>query len=268
MKIINFIIKNYKSIFIASFFIILMLLLNQCNSTKNLKNKLKAEEKRTEQNIAALNADLESYKNKDSIPTYSKPIAQMSKEELEKYFPGLYEKIKAETGEVKYITNTEVVYRDTGSVKNTVSKLDKDYYSVKSEFYNPDSSVYLKNSSAFYAKVQFLDTSKSKFKLNITSDVTTYEEMRFKFGLTTGIKKDEKGIYKIFVTPDNDKFTVTSLKGADVSNYFKQPEDALKQAKKWSIGPSIGYGIVFGKNNQIYHGPTVGFHISYSLMRF
>jgi len=78
--------------------------------------------------------------------------------------------------------------------------------------------------------------------------------MEFKFGLTTGIKKDKDGLYKIFVTPDSDKFVVTNLKGADVSNYLKEQESSLKTKKRWSIGPNFGYNVVFGKNNQIYHG--------------
>ena len=120
----------------------------------------------------------------------------------------------------------------------------------------------------FYAKVNFLDEQHSRFVLKITPDITKFEDMRFKFGMTTGIKKDADGIYRIFVTPDSDKLTVIDLKGADVSEYFKEGNSDLNRKKRWSVGPNIGYSIVFGKDNHLYHGLSAGISVQYSIVRF
>lgn len=266
--IFSFIKNNYKAIFIIAFVVILILFLNQCSSTRKWKEEYKQEQQRSVQNMAALNDSIKYYKNKDDVGTYSKAIAQMSPSELKKYFPDLYKRLEAELGEVKVITHTEIVYRDTGSVHTVLSILDNDHYALNSEYYSSDSSVYIKSSSMFYAKVNFLDDKHSRFTLKITPDIIKYEDLRFKFGLTTGIKKDDDGIYRIFVTPDNDKMTVIDLKGADVSEYFKEQNNGLNKRKRWSVGPNIGYSIVFGKNNQLYHGLSAGVSIQYSIVRF
>lgn len=268
MKIINFIKNNYKAIFVAVFFIIIMLLLRQCDSTRKWKNQVKAERQKANQNLIALSDSIENYKNKNNKQTYAKVMAEMSPKELKINFPELYQKVKSEIGEVKYVTNTKIIYKDTGSIKNSVAVLSENYYGLHSNYFNKDSTINLNSISKFYAIVQFLNEDHSKFKLKITPDVTTYEEMSFKFGLTTGVKKDKDGLYKIFVTPDNDKFVITDIKGADVSDLFKDNKNNIKGKRKWSIGPNLGYSIVFGKNNQIYHGVSAGISIQYSLLRF
>ena len=275
-KILNFIKKNYKLIFIAAFLIVIALLMNQCSSTKRLKNELKIEKQRGVQNMAALNDSVQIYKNKLGELTYSKPVAQMSIKELEKYFPELYKKLEAELGEVKYITNTEIEYINIGTVHNQVSELENDFYSLNTEYYSDDSTTYLKSSSTFYAKTLFLNPDSTKFDLKITPGITTYEEIRFKFGLTTGIKKDIDGIYRIFVVPDNNNFTVTSLEGADVSNFFQQAN--VQNYKRWSVGIYAGVGVNYNMwtadapgaplSSPLGIGPSIGIGIQYILFRF
>lgn len=264
-KIFDFIVLNYKNIFVFIFAIVIIILLKQCNETKSLKKEIKNNLLLYEQNRMALNDSIEIYKNKNGAQSYQKAIAKMTSEELKINFPDLYNSLKEEMGEVKYITRTEIEYRDTGSVTNSLSILDKDYYVLKSEFYNEDSTVHIKASNMFYAKTKFIDSDRSRFILDIKPDVTKYDKLSFKLGLTTGIKKDENGIYKIFITPNNPNFKITNIEGADVSDYFSKNK---LSNKRFSLGPNIGYSAVFGKNNNLYHGVSVGVSLQYSLIRF
>jgi len=262
---ITFFNNNYKSIFLIAFFAIILLFLKQCDSTKNWKLKYETNEIKNKQNIKALTDSLSDKENKNGDVTFEKALAGMSKEELKESFPDLFDKLEAEFGDVKTITHTVVKYIDTGSAINNVAKLDSNYFALNSIYYSPDSNIFIDATNTFRAEV---DTSNfPKVKLNIKNGVSKYNAIEFKTGFTTGIKKNKEGVYNIFLTPDSKSIVVTSLEGADVSNFFVK-EQIISKRKRFSIGPYIGYGAVFAAGNKMYHGVSVGASIQYSIVNF
>ncbi len=268
-KYIKYIKNNYKSLFIIAFVVVMFLFLNQCKNTKKWKHKFNTEQQENKQNLIAMKNEIREYKNKNNINTFSSAIAIMSKEELKLNFPDLYNRMKDEFGEVQYVTNTVIQYVDSSYVSNSVIELSENHYAIQTNYTSNDSNLYIESLSKFYAEIIPQDADKSKVDLKITNDTTEFKKIYFRIDLTTGIKKDEDGIYKIFVTPNNKHINIVKLIGADVSEYFQINDNTISSTtKRWTIGPYIGYGIMFAKNNAMYHGLTVGASVQYSLIRF
>jgi len=257
--------KNINAILIIAGVLILLLFLNQCNTTRKLKNEMKRQEQVSKQNLAALNDSVKVYKNKLGQLSYSKPIADMSVSEVEKYFPELYKRLKAELGEVKIIWMTKIEYRDTGSVKNGVVSLGNNKYAVKYDYYSKDGSLHIKSTSMLFIEAMLTDKITNRYDIVTKPDISTIDDMSLKLGFTTGIKK-EGGLYKIFITPDNKNVIVGQIEGADVSNLINPPQSSSK-TKRWSVGPYIGFGMSFGKDGYII-GPGVGVSLQYSILKF
>jgi hypothetical protein len=260
---------NILTITIIVGIIFLLLFLNQSNSTNKLKSELKRQEQVSKQNMAALNDSIKVYKNKIGQLTYSKPIADMSAKDIEKYFPDLYVRLKNELGEVKIIWKTEIEYVDTGSVVNSVIKLKNNQYALGYNYYSKDSLLHIKSTNTFFADLVLMETEDNVDKYSITMQpgISTIDEMSLKLGFTTGIKK-EGSLYKIFITPDNKNITVNHIEGADVSNIINPPTPSTKY-KKWSIGPYIGFGAYINSTNKsVQLGPEAGIGLQYTLFRF
>ncbi len=259
------ILDNIKMILAIARVAILLLFLNQCNTTNKLKSELKRQEQKTQQNLAALNDSITKYKNKAGQTSYSKPIADMSVEEIEKYFPDLYQRLKNELGDVKIIWKTKIEYKDTGSVKNAIIQLDSNEYSLVYDYYSKDKSLHIKSTNTFFAEATLIDKETNKYSVKTSPGISTINDISLKLGFTTGIKK-ENNLYKIFITPDSENVIVGQIEGADVSNMINPPVSPSKN-KKWSVGPYIGFGMTFNKGTYLI-GPGVGISIQYSLLRF
>jgi len=260
-------IKNYIQAIVAiAGVLFLMLFLNQCNQTRKLKKELARQEQIAKQNYAALNDSIKVYKNLLGETSFSKPIAEMNAEDIKKYFPSLYDRLKAELGEVKIIWKTQFVYKDTGSVINAIVKLDSNEYALKYDYYSTDSSLHIKSSNTFFANPILVDKEKNQYSIITKSGISTIDDVSLKMGFTTGIKK-EGDLYKIFITPSSSKIVITQLEGADVSNMINPPISPTKN-KRWSIGLYIGYGIAFGSDGKYTLGPGVGISLQYSILKF
>ncbi len=257
------ILDNIQAILIIAAVLVLLLFLNQCNTTRKLKKEMQRQEQISKQNMAALNDSLKTYRNNAGQISYSKPIAQMTPEEIKKYFPELYKNLEAALGKVKVIWQTHIEYRDTGSVKNGIVQLDSNKFSLNYNYYSSDSSLHIKSTNTFFADPVLVE--KNKYKVVTRPGISTINDVSLKMGFTTGITK-EGDLYKIFITPDNNKVSVSDIVGADVSNMINPPVPSSKN-KKWSIGPYIGFGMSFGKGTyQI--GPGVGVSLQYSILKF
>lgn len=257
--------KNLQFILMAAVIIILFMYLDSCNKNIHNKSLLQEEKRLAKQNYAALHDSIETYVNKAGEEGYKKAILQMTKEELKEHNPELYEDIKKESGKVVTIIKTKIEYRDTGSVKNILTKIGDDKYSLAFNYNSSDSVFSLKGRSQFYGNIEVIDSATNKCVLHITPDSTFIDDSKFKFGLTTGVKKDIDGIYRIFVTPSSSNIIITDLKGADLTDYRKQ----ILKSKRFSFGPYIGYGIMIHQTTgQFAFGPTIGISLNYSLIRF
>jgi len=259
------ILDNIQTILVIAAVLVLLLFLNQCNTTRKLKKEMQRQEQISKQNIATLSDSLKVYKNNAGEISYSKPIAQMSPEEIKKHFPDLYKSMDAALGEVKILWKTHVEYTDTGSVKNGIVQLDSNKFVLGYEYYSTDSSLHIKSTNTFFADPILVDKEKNKYKVVTAPGISTINDLSLKMGFTTGISK-EGDLYKIFITPDNKKVVVGDIIGADVSSMINPPQPPSKN-KRWSIGLYIGFGMNFSKGTyQI--GPGVGASLQYSILKF
>lgn len=263
-KILEFIKKYYLLVISLIIIILFMLFLSQCNQKRELKNQLKNAELISKQNYASLNDTIKLYKNKMGNNAFSKPIAEMSTEEIKKYYPELYKQIIAEKN-VQIIWKTKIEYRDTGSVKNSILKIDSNKYVLKYDYYNKDSTLHIKSTNNFYATPIVINNDLNKYSILFKEGLSTIEDMSLKINLTTGIKK-EGDLYKIFVTSDNNNINVTKIEGADVTNLLMSK--TILNKKKWSVGPNIGVGLCFSKDGKIHTGIQIGFSLQYALIKF
>jgi len=254
-KILEFIKKNSTLVLSISLVIVCFLYFKQCN--KNNQNDTIQN-----QNLHALHDTVVKYVNKGGEVSYQKAIMEMSKSDLKKYNPDLYNDVLKDK-DVKVITKTEYVYRDTGSVKNRLVELKDNNFSLPFDYTSTDSILKIKGESSFNA-TSYLDGDKAKLK--ILPGYTCFDDTRVQFGLKIGIKKD-KNLNKIFVTPTTpngsttDKLTVTSIDGADVSNLLNPKK------KKFCVGPYVGYGINFSKG-LVNYGPSIGVSLQYKIIQF
>lgn len=245
-------------------FIFMCLYFNQCSKTRFSKKELQKQEQIANQNYKALNDSIVSYRNKVGNISFSKPIAEMNKDDIKKYFPKLYETLKNELGEVKVVWEAYVQYRDTGSVKNAILQIDEDKYSLNYEYYSNDSSLYVNSSNTFFVKSNLINNDFNKYNIVVSPGISTINDLSLNISLTTGIKKDKDGIYRIFVTPSSDKIKITSIEGADVSSLLIPK---VEKKKKWSVGPCAGIGVGLGEKN-IMLTPVIGISIQYSIFNF
>jgi len=265
-KFFNFIVKYRQVIFGISIVLFIMLWLQQCNAKREAKAALEAEQLRGKQNLMAKDSIINVYKNKSGEISYEKAIANMSPEELKENFPELYEKMQNEV-DPKIIIRPKIIYRDTGSVQSKLATFGNNQYALNFEYKSDDGILFTKGQSSFSAIPKLIDKEKGIMDLNVTPGLTKFTDTRIAFGLTVGVKEGKDGIDRIFVTPDSDKITINDLKGADLTDYLNSKQDP-KNKKRCSIGPYIGYGIVFGGQNAIHHGISVGAAFQYSLIRF
>lgn len=264
--IFNWIWKNRRVVIAIAVAIIIMLWLNECSRSNALKQELKAEKERSNQNLAALTENLQQYVNENGDTSYQKPVAEMSIEEIKQHFPLLYDAIKAESGEVKYIVQQKIVYRDTGSVINTINELSEDNYALEFNYISEDSVLTLVGESRFTAFPYMAPDEKLALKL--FPGKTIFEDTKIQFGLTTGVRKDKDGIDRIFITPSTSKITITDIQGADLTNFLKERDKQTLKKKKFGVGLQIGYGLNFARQNAINHGVYVGAGLNYNLIRF
>jgi len=258
-------INNIKIILSVLLIIFILFSINQCKEVQKLKQDIEYQKNVAKQNYAALNDSIEIYKSKSGLNTYGKPIAEMSPDELQKYLPELYARLKDELGEVKIIWKTKIEYRDTGSVKNAIIQLDSNKYALTYDYYSKDSLLYIKSNNTFFVNIDLIDIKQNKYFVNVKSGISTLEDISLKLDLTTGIKKEGE-LYKIFVTPQNKNVIISDLQGADVSGLIMQ-QGTINKQKRWSIGPNVGVGVAIG-NKSYCVGVIVGVSLQYSLINF
>lgn len=262
-------VMKYKTFIVAVVAVVLtVIMLQTCQSNKNLRNQIAAEKAKTDQNIAALTTDLQTYKDKYDNVGFIKPILQLTKDELKLHNPVLYAELEKELGEVQVIWKEKIVYRDTGSVKNVVKKLSKDQYELGFDYTSKDNVLNIVGRSTFGAVIiPSEDTTKSN--LEITHGFTYFDSTRIQFGLTTGIRQDPDKIYRIFVkpSPPNNNIRITSLEGADVSNFITPQTPEIP--RRFGVSAYLGWGATIDtKTRTAALGPSAGLAVTYTIFSF
>jgi len=261
-KYLDIIKNNILLILSIGLVLFIVLFFNQCKRTTQLKEEIKNQKILTEQNIKAINDSVTFYKNKYGELVFVKPILKMDIKDIKKLFPELYKKIVSESG-VNTIIIHDVKYIDTGSVKNIIKKISKEEYSTLFNYISSDSSMTINGESFFLIKIKNNSLDSTKFDVDVLNGITKFSNIGLNLNITTGIKKDNDGINRIFVSTDNEHVKITKIEGAEIGDFITP----IKK-KKFGLGIGIGGSAVFGKNNTFYYGPSIQIGLSYNFLNF
>lgn len=248
-SLISFITKNTKLVLSIAVVIAILLLLQQCNATRKANEEKVEIQKQAAQNDSALVEKMQKVTNKNGQTSYQKAILDLNVSDLQKINPSLYNSIKAEAGKPKIIIQIQTVYKDTGSVKNTLVSLGNDNYDLDFDYISKDSVLSIKGKTSFNADPYMIDKTKGTVGLHITPWTTDLYDSEIKFGLTTGIKTDKNGISKIFVTPNSKNISILSIDGADVTSLLSNNTNNKKNVKNW--GAQLYAGTDFNKTSDV-----------------
>ena len=212
---------NWKNILLVILFFIVVILVMSTTCTSNKLNIV-------ENNLAAMNDTLHTYKMKNGELMYEKQGYILEKEELQKY-------LDISKSEVKDLE------KKLGSALATISKLKTQ---VRVDTIHTIDSVYVDQDSVYNTIFRYNDNWLSlngvtKFGFNPLFTKTTINNITMDANLKIGMSKDNKW----FATSDNPYLNFTSIEGANL--------DSPKQ-KNWSLslqfglGAFVGYGKEFG----------------------
>lgn len=226
-----------------------LLYLQQCNRSSSLKDKMAI----MENNTAALNDSITSYKDKSNTLVYEKGILIASEKELKDLNKELYDEVKDLKNNPKVvIKEVFIIEHDTTYIETTIKEYgDGDYGFV----WKHDTT---------YAEGNFQHLGgETRFNLGedgISDPFTIINENRFGVSLITGLEKNDDGNYSIFVKSKYPGFTPTSIEGSVIDKKMLQSNES-----DWVIGPHLGYGIQFQNSGTLSHGWTIGFGVTYNL---
>lgn len=258
--------KNRNRIILGVAIILAILYLKQCGT-------IKYERKKAKQNQEALTKEVEVVKLKNGELMTQKATLLADKKELEDLNSDLkeeYDILKKEKSKPKLIVQTKIVYRDTGSVNNTVAQLDSNKYSLRFSYVDSDGILTINGRSEFFATPKFLDPSKTRLGLNILPGTTYFDSTQIKLGLVLGVKEDKDGIDRIFAKPKpfTNKITFEELDAVQLEEYYKSKYNNHKDKNKGKVSVGIYGGYGFNVNQGIVRmGPQFGVGINYRLFR-
>ena len=248
--------KKYREVIMfGGLVIMIVLLLQQCNTARALAKKNK-------QNVDALSQSMETIKNKDGELSYQKSLVVSSAKELSELneqYSELADELKKEKGKVKVITKTEIKYQsDTVELQNELDSCEAGKYCLG--WGVTDSFRTLEGVTSF-------GILRDSLTLKITPGITTITKDEIILDLITGIKTVD-GIDKIFVTPKNPNVVVGNITGAIIENKGGGLINTLKK-KRYHVGIHAGYGIIYDSpNNTMRLGPSATIGVTYSLFSF
>jgi hypothetical protein len=218
---------------------------------------LKNEKAESDQNYQAATDNIRKMKTHSDSVEYDKTVYIAKAVELVKLNKQLSDELTAEGQDTKFLANvTAGITGDTvympGQVVTIVKTVDK----------KPDSTLRF---NFAYNKVYTAGSRSlagfTTYDPTLKSSATTLTQDDLSLNLVTGLKKDPKYGYEIFVRSDYPGFSINKLDGAIVDPSII--ENATK--KHWIIGPSAGaqWDLSTGKVR-----PYIGVGVTYSLLSF
>jgi hypothetical protein len=202
-------------------------------------------------NQAALLDSVTTYEKKNGSLVHEKSALIASKKELKDINKELYDEVKylKDNPKIVYLIKTRIVH-DTIEVETFVTKIDSNTFKLDWEY---DSTFSVGNYQKMAGTTVFdFDNG------TVSNALTSINTNTFGLKLTTGLKEG-KDNYEIFITSDYPGFIATDIQGAIIDKKMVQSNESAVV-----IGPSIGYGIVFG-GGTVSYGVTVGFNVTYNL---
>lgn len=236
--------------------VLMLLFLRECNRNSGLKSELRV----ATQNEVALTDSIQIIQSENGGLIAQKAVLVKDKEALQKANSGLANEVKrlkksGVNGDIQTITD---IGATLGSKEDQIVEAQVVYISPEGDvrlsleldtIYDERNSRHLAGYVEFY-----IDSMKVE---NVRAVLT---EDQINIALSTGLVKDEDGIYRIYVQSDYPGFNVTHLDGAILEP--KMLKELGLQEDAWIIGPHVGYGFGPGQDRAT---PFVGVGVTYNL---
>jgi len=255
---------NISSKLIITVLIGIILLLAKCNSDKI--SEIQAQFITSQNNISVLQDSIITYTTKNGSLISERGILIAEKEELKTLNAGLYEVVNNLEKSipnmkpivvVEYITSIET---DTVYLKSDLVAINDSTYNVKfgkDTIYDENNSrqitgevtINLKSDSTEFNQVQVGNVSLTKDKVNITASLVIGER---------------DGDLKVWLETKYPGFSTDEIEAVTLDPDIHPELKKLKNTKKFSVGPYIGFGL--GENFSI--SPSVGIGVQYSIFKF
>jgi len=275
---------------LVTVFVLLVLLFKNCGRTSYDDYKTEME-----QNISYYKDSLTKERNKVGQIEYERAVLASSKKDLEKQNSNLASELRKEKGNVIYLANINaslkqkiidlqnsvdkpesiiVTVNDDGT-QNLAWRYDTIYsqgnerhmLGVAKISFDKDSTItqvtITDKGDTLKIEVPLID--KNKVIISIPTDV-------MKIKLTTGLKRADDNLLKIFVRSDYPGFTITGIDGALIDPHKDPLIQSYFPRKRFVVGFSLGVGAtvdVFGISSPpISIGPTIGVGLTYKIFEF
>lgn len=224
-----------------------------------------------EQNIAALQDSVRSYKDKNGDLVYEKASLLVESKDLAKYNKELAAEVKGlKDNPIVIIKYKTKIVHDTLWLKPVIDSNNITFNADSTikiiPFTWSDSTVYAPNNYRNIAGKYIIEVDTS---LNVTTQsfAITKDELGITF--TTGITENKDGLLEIFIKSPYPGFSPTAIDGALID---PRESDVIKKffpPKRWSLGPYVGYGVyVDPQKATIGHGVQLGIGIQYGIFQW
>jgi len=259
---------NSKFFGYAVVIVLILFLAGQCKRNTDLKRENKIQE----QNIAAANDSINTYKNKNGQLTSEKAVWVLTEKQLKEENKGLYDQVKDQKGKIISLNNvvfqlkqdTTILHDTIRYLKSIIGKpvqIDATTWSLPWELdYRWDTQG--KNWDNFIGHT-IVQVDTINFK--VTHKNTLLDQRTGNIELTFG-EKVVDGKFNVYVTTDYPGLSAKSMKGYFVDPNSNKDIKSLIEKRHWFTGFSISFGITptwdfIHKQPTIVIGPTLGYTI-------
>jgi cell division protein FtsB len=256
---------NSKFFGYALVIIAIIIIASQCQRNRNLKQ----DNIINEQNLAAKDKEINSYKNKNDELVAEKAIYILTEKELKKENKELSDKVKAQSGHIISLNN--VVFglkQDTTILHDSIRYLK----AIIGNAIQLDATSWVmpwtleykwdKDNYDIFKGRTFVDLDTNTFKLTHKNTLLDYRDSQI--DLTFG-EKVVDGKYNVYITTKYPGLSAKSMSGVLIDPNFS-PIKNLVHKRHWFSGFSVSVGLTPGWdfiNNKftVVVGPSIGYSI-------
>lgn len=259
---------NSKFFGYAVAIVLILFLAGQCKRN----NDLQRENAIQEQNIAAANDSIKTYKNKNGVLTSEKAVWILTEKELKEQNKALYDKVQAQNGKIISLNNvifglkqdTAILHDTIRYLKTIIGKpiqIDKTTWSLPWELsYKWDTEGKNWDNFKGHTIVQVDTTNFSVIHKNTMLDQRT-GGIELTFG-----EKVVDGKFNVYVSTKYPGLSAKSMEGYFVDPNTSKALKSLIEKRHWFTGFSISFGITptwdfIHKQPTIVIGPSLGYTI-------
>ena len=258
MKVLNFVKsvfkkENFTVIMVVIIAVLMALWLQQCNRAGRLKDDLKTEQLKNDQNTAAMNEQIKVVKKLNGDIESSKATYMGSIDDVMKYDSAFAAKLKDQRNLIAGIYSDMSIKLDSIMSRGDKSvKYGDSTYGIKFE------TTYDKN--MLFNKI----TGETKFgiaKGQVNPIGTSIYSNEMRIGITYGFRED-KDKYEVFAVSKSDNVKFDELDG--IFTLAKTTPAPVKR-RNWCVGPQ--FGVTYGMRDYKVM-PYLGLGVSYNLFSF